>query len=623
MIINSHARGKSVVASYQRNQSKLSSSMAKLSSGDRFSRLEGSSAGLGISQRFRSSIGAIAEASRGMQNITSRLQSTDAHLQGIQDVLHRMSELSVAAADGSKTAHQRINLDTELQTLNEEIARLSDQAKYDDVQVASDSSILVWDAVTNRMVYSQMDGTKIGELDIDLGTGNMADNGIYYAFEDAQGRVGNFTLTEDGNNLIYVAKTNAPGVSANRTIMNLDLRDNTLKTVDLANFGYSGYSAFGELGVKLDDQGRVWVTEPAAAGWSNYRFGILDTETMAIDFGGAEATNSWSGMGPSLKGHGEFAVYQDDMYHFDEELNVVRQNLYDTSDKEILVTDDKIEEIWNKYGYTRLTFSGLELPYNLSTFSIALSWLQGISQDGSYVAMEMYDNSEQQNHLVVLDTSTGKYSVHKAGGDVNSIASVDFDSNNNIYWTATGGSDVSATMKRARIHEGNLTDIEVVHNTTDGHLGAINDLISQGQVTGFSVSGGRVNAGERIETGSGAAYTEDIATAAISLRKLGLLSVNITTADKAEETMSSIKRALEIVSNERANIGAQVTRSISTIASNTQYHSNLSQSEQSIRSSDIAKETSEITMLQIMSQLNLSVMHSSKGNVMTSLDLLG
>ena len=77
--------------------------------------------GVGISERMRSQIRSTAMARHNVDNGISLLQTADAWLQKINDMLSRMHELSVEANDGSKTNADAQNIQSEFEQLQDEI----------------------------------------------------------------------------------------------------------------------------------------------------------------------------------------------------------------------------------------------------------------------------------------------------------------------------------------------------------------------------------------------------------------------------------------------------------------------------------------------------------------------
>ena len=82
-------------------------STEKLSSGYKINRAADDAAGLTISEKMRSQIRGLTQASENCQDGISLVQIGDGAMAEVQDMLHRMTELSVKSANGTNTAEDR------------------------------------------------------------------------------------------------------------------------------------------------------------------------------------------------------------------------------------------------------------------------------------------------------------------------------------------------------------------------------------------------------------------------------------------------------------------------------------------------------------------------------------
>ncbi|MCD7826643.1 MAG: hypothetical protein LUH14_11890 [Clostridiaceae bacterium] len=118
--------------------------LEKLSSGYRLNRAADDAAGLSVSEKMR---GQIRGLDRGVQNVEegiSYVQVADAALAEVQDILHRIEELAVQAANDTNTSDDRECLDAEVQMLKEEIDRIFTETEY--------NTIKIWDTENQNKV---------------------------------------------------------------------------------------------------------------------------------------------------------------------------------------------------------------------------------------------------------------------------------------------------------------------------------------------------------------------------------------------------------------------------------------------------------------------------------------
>jgi flagellin len=113
-----------------RNQVGLQKSLERLSSGFRVNRAGDDAAGLAISEKLRSNIRALAQASRNASDGVALIQVAEGAMEEIDNMLIRMKELSEQAATGTVSTAERAYLDTEYSALASEITRISDNTKF-------------------------------------------------------------------------------------------------------------------------------------------------------------------------------------------------------------------------------------------------------------------------------------------------------------------------------------------------------------------------------------------------------------------------------------------------------------------------------------------------------------
>ncbi len=115
-------------------------STEKLSSGYRINRAADDAAGLSISEKMRTQIRGLTQASRNAQDGISYVQTAEGALNEVTDMLQRMNELAVQAANGTNTTVQQGYLNDEVEALKAEIDRIGSDTKFNG-QLAMGSTI--------------------------------------------------------------------------------------------------------------------------------------------------------------------------------------------------------------------------------------------------------------------------------------------------------------------------------------------------------------------------------------------------------------------------------------------------------------------------------------------------
>ena len=104
----------------------------KLSSGYKINRAADDAAGLSISEKMRKQIRGLSQASMNAQDGISSVQTAEGALTEVHDMLQRMNELAVKAANGTNSADDRQYIQAEVDQLITEIDRVSTTTKFNE-----------------------------------------------------------------------------------------------------------------------------------------------------------------------------------------------------------------------------------------------------------------------------------------------------------------------------------------------------------------------------------------------------------------------------------------------------------------------------------------------------------
>ena len=113
-------------------QGTLSSSTEKLSSGYKINRAADDAAGLSISEKMRKQIRGLDQASSNAEDGISAVQTAEGALQEVTDMLQRMNELAVQAANGTNSETDRQSIQDEISQLTTEIDRVAETTKFNE-----------------------------------------------------------------------------------------------------------------------------------------------------------------------------------------------------------------------------------------------------------------------------------------------------------------------------------------------------------------------------------------------------------------------------------------------------------------------------------------------------------
>ncbi len=172
-------------------------STEKLSSGYKINRAADDAAGLSISEKMRKQIRGLTQASLNAQDGISAVQTAEGALTEVHDMLQRMNELAVKAANGTNSEDDRQYIQDEIDQLVTEIDRVATTTKFNesyllkgvnaDGEVAkltyntANAAIADIDAETGKATYTM--GAATQETVTDKGTYDLATveiNGVTY-----------------------------------------------------------------------------------------------------------------------------------------------------------------------------------------------------------------------------------------------------------------------------------------------------------------------------------------------------------------------------------------------------------------------------------------------------------
>lgn len=237
MRINTNLNAMTALNSATKNTALAGSSMEKLSSGLKINKAADNATGLAISEKMRSQIRGLDQASQNTQDGISVVQTAEGAIEEVGNIVQRMRELAVQGANETNTGSDRAKISEELTQLHEEIDRIAESTQFNGKDLLNGTN-----TVRTEKEYSfekeqgkikdvtvqngfDFDDLEIGELKIKK---NTANNGISF---------------EDGKNTSYGIATDGfknGKIEANSKIIITDNNGKSIKftvenQIDLAN----------------------------------------------------------------------------------------------------------------------------------------------------------------------------------------------------------------------------------------------------------------------------------------------------------------------------------------------------------------------------------------------------
>jgi len=160
----------------------LDSSLEKLSSGYRINSAADDSAGLAISEKMRTQIAGLDQASRNASDGISVIQTAEGALIEVESMLQRMRELAVQSANGTYTTEDRAAIQSEIDQLSSEISRISDTTEF--------NTMTLLDGNIDRKSFSNNSNVSLVSLSDTVTVGDYS-----------------FTINQDARQAVLLGKT--------------------------------------------------------------------------------------------------------------------------------------------------------------------------------------------------------------------------------------------------------------------------------------------------------------------------------------------------------------------------------------------------------------------------------
>ena len=135
----------------QRTESALQKSTERLSSGMRINRAGDDATNLAVSEKMRTQIRGTKQAERNALNGLSFIQVAEGNLGQVNDILQRIRELSVQAANGIYSSQDRLQMEVEISQLIDEVDRISTTAEFNRLKLLTGD--LARDSATGSIFF--------------------------------------------------------------------------------------------------------------------------------------------------------------------------------------------------------------------------------------------------------------------------------------------------------------------------------------------------------------------------------------------------------------------------------------------------------------------------------------
>lgn len=177
-VINTNSLSLITQNNINKNQSALSSSIERLSSGLRINSAKDDAAGQAIANRFTSNIKGLTQAARNANDGISLAQTTEGALSEINNNLQRVRELTVQATTGTNSDSDLSSIQDEIKSRLDEIDRVSGQTQFNGVNVLAKNNSMSIQVGANDGQTISIDLQKIDSSTLGLSGFNVSSGAI-------------------------------------------------------------------------------------------------------------------------------------------------------------------------------------------------------------------------------------------------------------------------------------------------------------------------------------------------------------------------------------------------------------------------------------------------------------
>ncbi len=237
-------------------QGALTASTEKLSSGYAINRAADNAAGLAISEKMRKQIRGLTQASANAEDGISAVQTAEGALTEVHEMLQRLNELAVQAANGTNSEDDRSYIQDEVDQITQEIDRVSETTKFNETYLLKGNTLGVkgysfryakGNAAQKASVSFDADGATGATLTISFENPDTKDkisvsdqNNLAKALRDQGATVSAKTVTSTDPatgattaSKEYVFELNGSDAKANYKVITTDAKAGTFEIRDL------------------------------------------------------------------------------------------------------------------------------------------------------------------------------------------------------------------------------------------------------------------------------------------------------------------------------------------------------------------------------------------------------
>ncbi len=569
----------------QANDTMLGKTLERLSSGYKINRSADDSAGMAIASKMRTQIKGLDQANRNASDGVSLVQTAEGALNEVEAMLQRMRQLAVQGANGTNSDGERKAITEEIDALKEEIERIAKTTEFNKQPLL--------DGTQERRRYTDVAGAEISSLSDSVPAG-------YYAIS-----VSAFATPATAS-LSFGAKADNDTVDAKGVLVINDYKIMIDSSDTIADVKSKIVSAANKLNLTVS------VGNNNTLNLTTYEYGreakincICTSDTLRNELG----LTNWLPRTAEFTFNGKSDI---------EPIGVDGKVTINGVDVNIVATDligdvkTKISEIASSADVYRDSDSEKKNSMVLSTKSFGSTATVDVLFDSTALRNAM-GMKEQTRELEVRgkDMKANVLVAPTNAAAVTSTAARMTEFSNTAIITCNGnkavvrdnkGFEIEYMVDRKKMTE---DDIKEVENGGKEILAEVKDL---GMMT--------------LHVGANEGQIIDVNIPKVSLETLGIDLMNTSTENGCGKALTQLDGAIDKISSIRASLGAYQNRLESTINNLSSTEENMTSAISRIEDTDMAKEMTEFTRLQVLSQASTAMVAQANERPQTVLQLL-
>jgi flagellin len=579
----------------------MESSMERLATGKRINSASDDAAGVAIASRLTSEIRGTNQAIRNAMDGQAMLDTAEgAHIE-VENILQRMREISVQAANGTNNADDRTNLQLEMTQLTTEIDRISSTTSWAgqklidgtgtfSLQVGSQTSAA--DSIT-----ASINSISAATLGVGAGGSTTTANSA--------------TLAEAGNTVIQIGGTPAAGDVFNFTVgsENLAVRvdsvaaDVAVTAVADAGLGNTAVSfATSAAGVNT-----LTVTATGAGGQDKYNLTINGTTLEVAHAASATANTNATTIKTAIDASNLGLTVTDNS---DGTLTIAPQTNYSTSlDGGVTFNAAGTETAIAKNGIAGLA-DAIAKEINDLTATKYIGLTASAAADGTVTVDQA---------VIFSNTTIAIAADASAAGSLNSAGTVLTIDAEKVVAADTISFDINGET----ITTGTLLTTDIFADTLAGTQAKIQAVIdANAKLSGLGLTAAVSSTNITITAAKlTTTLIKDVSAVAAS-STTATAGLSVTTTAGATSAVDAIDTAIKTINNQRATLGSISNRLDSTVSNLTNISSNLSAGRGRIEDADFAAETTNLAKTQILQQASTAMLAQANASKQGVLSLL-